>query len=170
VGKACENIVVRECEMKDGHGGVALGSEGSGSIRNVFIDHCRMNSPNLQRALRLKTNTFRGGAYENVYFTNCTVGQVAEAVVEVDFFYPEYDNKEGRGGPFRPSVRNIVVENVTSQKSRRALYLRGYPNAPVRGVRLERCAFNDVAENDLIENVEDLLLVDVKRNGKAMVR
>jgi len=170
VGKPCENIVVRECNMRDGHGEIALGSEGSGSIRNVFIDHCRMDSPNLQRALRLKTNSFRGGSYENVYFTNCTVGQVAEAVVEVDFFYPEYDNKEGRGGPFRPSVRNIVVENVTSQKSKRALYLRGYPNAPVSGVRLEHCSFDDVAENDLIENVEDLRLEDVKRNGKEMVR
>jgi len=170
VAKACENLVIRDCDMKDGHGGVALGSEGSGSIRNVFIDRCRMDSPNLQRALRLKTNTFRGGSYENVYFTNCTVGQVAEAVVEVDFFYPEYENKEGRGGPFRPTVKNVVVENVTSKKSRRALYLRGYPSAPVSGVRLENCSFDDVAEPDLIENVDDLQLKNVKRNGKLMTR
>ena len=54
VGVACENIVIRDCTMKDGHGGVSLGSEGSGGIHNVFVDNCRMNSPNLQRALRLK--------------------------------------------------------------------------------------------------------------------
>jgi polygalacturonase len=170
VGAACENIVVRDCTMKDGHGGVALGSEGSGGIRNVFIDQCRMDSPNLERALRLKTNTFRGGAYENVYFTNCTVGQVAESVVEVDFFYPEGDNKEGRGGAFRPAVRNVVVENVTSRTSKRAVYFRGYPNAPVSGVRLAHCTFGNVTEADVIENVEDLRLEDVKRNGKEMTR
>ena len=170
VGVPCENIVVRDCTMKDGHGGVSLGSEGSGGIRNVFIDQCRMDSPNLERALRLKTNTFRGGAYENVYFTNSTVGQVSESVVEVDFFYPEGDNEEGRGGAFRPVVRNVVVENVTSRTSRRAVYFRGYPNAPVSGVRLSHCAFSNVTEADVIENVEDLRLEDVRRNGKEMTR
>jgi polygalacturonase len=166
VGVACENIVIRDCTMKDGHGGVSLGSEGSGGIHNVFVDNCRMDSPNLQRALRLKTNSFRGGSYENVYFTNVTVGQVAEAVIEVDFFYPEYANREGRGGPFQPLVKNVVVERVISQKSKRALYLRGYPDAPVSGVRIAHCSFNNVAENDVIENVKGLDLEDVKRNGK----
>jgi polygalacturonase len=168
VGAACENIVIRDCTMKDGHGGVSLGSEGSGGIHNIFVDNCRMDSPNLQRALRLKTNSFRGGSYENVYFTNITVGQVAEAVIEVDFFYPEYANREGRGGPFQPLVKNVVVENVTSQKSKRVLYLRGYPDAPVSGVRIAHCSFHNVAENDVIENVKDLQLEDVKRNGKEM--
>lgn len=170
VGVACENIVVRNCTMHDGHGGVSLGSEGSGGIHNVFIDNCRMDSPHLQRALRLKTNTFRGGSYENVYFTNSTVGQVAEAVVEVDFFYPEYDNREGRGGPFQPKVSNVVVDHVTSQGSKRAVYLRGYENAPVSGVRLAHCTFNNVKDVDVIENVKDLQLEDVKRNGKEMTR
>ena len=170
VGAACENLVIRDCTMKDGHGGVALGSEGSGGIHNVFIDNCRMDSPRLQRALRLKTNTFRGGSYENVYFTNTTVGQVAENVVEVDFFYPEYANREGRGGPFQPVVRNVVVENVTSRSSKRAVYLRGYENAPVSGVRLAHCNFDNVTADDVIENVKDLQLVDVKRNGKEMTR
>jgi polygalacturonase len=168
IGVACENIVIRDCTMKDGHGGVSLGSEGSGGIHNVFVDNCRMDSPNLERALRLKTNSFRGGSYENVYFTNVTVGQVAEAVIEVDFFYPEYANREGRGGPFQPLVKNVVVEHVTSQKSKRAVYLRGYPDAPLSGVRIAHCSFNNVGENDVIENVKDLQLEDVKRNGKEM--
>jgi len=170
VGVPCENIVIRDCTMKDGHGGVSLGSEGSGGIRNVFIDRCRMDSPNLQRALRLKTNSFRGGSYDNVYFTNITVGQVAESVIEVDFFYPEYANREGRGGPFTPSVSNVVVENVTSRTSKRAVYLRGYENAPVSGVRMAHCAFGNVTGDDVIENVKALSLEDVKRNDKEMTR
>jgi len=170
VGAACENLIIRDCTMKDGHGGVSLGSEGSGGIHNVFVDNCRMDSPHLQRALRLKTNSFRGGSYENVYFTNVTVGQVAEAVVEVDFFYPEYANRDGRGGGFQPLVKNVVVEHVTSQTSKRAVYLRGYENAPVSGVRIAHCSFGNVTQDDVIENVKDLVLDDVKRNGKEMTR
>jgi len=168
VGAACENIIIRNCIMKDGHGGVSLGSEGSGGIHNVIVDNCRMDSPHLQRALRLKTNSFRGGSYENVYFTNITIGQVAEAVIEVDFFYPEYAIRDGRGGGFQPLVKNVVVENVTSQTSKRAVYLRGYENAPVSGVRIAHCSFGNVTQDDVIENVKGLQLEDVKRNGKEM--
>src|SRR5947209_4417758 len=61
VGVASENIVIRGCTMKDGHGGVVVGSEISGGCRNVFVEDCRMDSPNLDRALRFKSNARRGG-------------------------------------------------------------------------------------------------------------
>jgi len=163
VNVACENIVVRNCRMKDGHGGVSIGSEVSGGIRNVFMENNRMDSPHLDRALRIKTNSHRGGDLENFYFRNNTVGEVARAVVDIDFYY-----EEGPGGPFTPSVRNVVVENVTSQRSRYALYLRGYENARIAGVRVSHCVFNNVAEPDVIENVASLDLVDDVRNGKPM--
>jgi len=163
VNVACENIVVRNCRMKDGHGGVSIGSEVSGGIRNVFIENNTMNSPHLERALRIKTNSHRGGDLEDFYFRNNTVGEVARAVIDIDFYY-----EEGPGGPFTPSVRNVVVENVTSQRSRYALYLRGYENAKISGVRVAHCAFNNVAEPDVIENVASLDLVDDLRNGKPM--
>jgi polygalacturonase len=161
----CQNLVIRNCSMKDGHGGVSIGSEVSGDVRNVFVDHCRMDSPNLDRALRLKSNTYRGGVMENIYLTNNTVGQVAEAVVDIDFNY-----EEGNGGPHNPIVRNVVVENVSSGKSKYALYLRGFPNAPITGVRLIDCTFNNVAQPNVIENVGGLELDGVKRNGHPMTR
>ncbi|HEX6963157.1 MAG TPA: glycoside hydrolase family 28 protein, partial [Lacipirellula sp.] len=71
-----ENIVVRNCTMKDGHGGVTLGSEMSGGIRNVFVEDCYMSSPNLERGIRLKSNTRRGGYLENMFVRNVEVGEV----------------------------------------------------------------------------------------------
>ena len=47
-----ENVIIRDCSMKDGHGGVTIGSEISGGARNVFAERCRMDSPQLDRALR----------------------------------------------------------------------------------------------------------------------
>lgn len=163
-----ENIVVRDCTMKDGHGGVSLGSEGSGGIRNIFVDKCRMDSPHLNYAMRIKTNTFRGGVTENVYFTNTTVGQVSDSVLEVTYFYPEGDDREGRGGPFKPVVRNVTLEHITSQKSKRAVNFRGYENAPITGIRLAHCSFDNAAEENVIEHVDGLQIEDVKRNGQAM--
>jgi polygalacturonase len=158
-----ENVIVRGCTMKDGHGGVSIGSESAGGVRNVFVERCRMDSPRLDRALRIKTNSYRGGFTENVFFRNATVGQVAFAVVDIDFNY-----EEGAGGPFRPVVRNIVVEDVACKKSRYALYLRGFKDAPIENVRLRHCDFENATEADMVENVTGLKLEDVTRNGKRL--
>lgn len=56
-----ENIIIQNCKMLDGHGGVVIGSEISAGVRNVFVENCIMDSPNLERAIRIKTNSKRGG-------------------------------------------------------------------------------------------------------------
>ena len=157
-----ENVVIRDCSMKDGHGGVVIGSEISGGARNVFAERCRMDSPRLDRALRLKTNSVRGGIIEGIHMRDVTVGQVAEAVVTIDFFY-----EEGDTGKYPPVVRDIDVRNVTSQKSQYALLLRGYQHAPIRGVRIADCRFDGVAKPDVLEAVRYLQLANVPINGKV---
>jgi len=133
----------------------------SGGVRNVFAEDCRMDSPNLDRALRLKTNAVRGGFIENVYMRNVTIGQVADAVVHTDFYY-----EEGANGPFLPRVENIVVQGVTCTRSKYALYLRAFPAAPIKGVTLERCTFDSVQQPNRLENVRDLTMRNVSINGK----
>src|SRR6266704_6885698 len=56
IGLPSENLVIRHCVMRDGHGGVTIGSEISGGCRNVFVENCRMDSASLDRVLRLKSN------------------------------------------------------------------------------------------------------------------
>jgi polygalacturonase len=158
-----ENVIVRDCVMKDGHGGVTIGSEISGGARNIFVEGCRMDSPQLDRALRFKSNSQRGGVIERVYMRNVTVGQVKEAIVSIDFNY-----EEGDTGDFPPLVRNIEVRNVTSSKSQYALYLRGFPRAVIHDVRLTDCTFQNVAKPDVLENVKDVVLRNVKVNGSAI--
>jgi polygalacturonase len=157
------NLIIRNCDMKDGHGGVSIGSEASGGVRNVFIENCRMSSPTLERALRIKTNSYRGGAIENICFQNVTAGQVAEAVIEIDFYY-----EEGEGGPFKPVVGNVVVSNVTCQKSKYGVYLRGYKNAPIRGLTMTNCTFANAEKGNVLENVESVKMTNVTVNGKQV--
>jgi polygalacturonase len=157
-----ENIVIRGCEMKDGHGGLTIGSEMSGGVRKVFIESCKLSSPNLNEALRFKTNAMRGGTIEQIYIRNITIGDVSDAVLQVDFTY-----EEGEKGPERPVVRDIDIRNVTCEKSVYALQLRGFGSSPIRGVRMTDCTFNHVEKANILDHVEGLRLANVKINGKA---
>ena len=92
---------------------------------------------------------------------NVDVGQVADSVITIDFFY-----EEAEAGGFTPVVRNVAVSNVKSSKSKYALYLRGFKNAPISGLRVEDCTFDNVAQASVLENVRELTLRKVRINGK----
>jgi polygalacturonase len=158
-----ENIIVRNCEMRDGHGGVTIGSEISGGVRNVFAESCRMDSPNLDRALRFKNNAARGGVLEHVYMRNVTVGQVADAVLQIDYLY-----EEGPNGAFTPIVRDVEMRNVTSSRSQYALYLRGIERGEIANVRIIDCTFDNVAKPNLIERVDGLTMRNTRINGQVV--
>ena len=158
-----QNVVVRDCTMRDGHGGVVIGSEMSGGARNIFAERCQMDSPNLERVLRIKTNSIRGGFVEGVYMRDVTAGQVADAVVRVNFLY-----EEGDAGDHPPTVRDIDVRRVTSQSSTYALYLIGYPESPIQNIHLSDCQFVGVEEQSVIQHVDDLTFDDVTVNGRAL--
>ena len=160
-----ENIVIRGCRMKDGHGGITIGSEISGGVRNLYADDCTMDSPNLETALRFKNNAVRGGLLENIFFRNITVGQVAHAVLTVDFNY-----EEGAKGKYTPVVRNLSVQNLKSGRSRLALDVQGFENAPVYDLRLKDCTFENVERPAIVKNVSGLKLENVKVNGSVVDR
>jgi polygalacturonase len=152
-----ENIVIQGCTMKDGHGGVVIGSEVSGSVRNVYAEDCSMDSPHLDRVLRIKTNAVRGGVIENVFMRNVKVGQVAEAVLKIDFYY-----EEGDKGSFTPIVRNVEMKNVESDKSQFGIWIRAYDRSPAMNISVDHCVFKNVAEPNILDNVKDLSLIDVQ--------
>jgi polygalacturonase len=155
-----ENIIVRNCEMRDGHGGVTVGSEISGGCWNVFAYDCRMDSPRLDRVLRLKNNAMRGGLLEHIYMRDIIVGQVASAILSIDFTY-----EEGNKGSFTPIARDIELRRVTSRRSQYALELRGFSNAPIDNVRVIDCHFADVAKGSIVEHVNRLDLHGTTING-----
>lgn len=133
---------MRNCVMKDGHGGVVIGSEISGGCNNVFVENCKMDSPNLDRILRIKTNSCRGGVIENIYMRNVEVGQCAEAVLKINL---DYEPKEiGRRG-FYPTVRNVYMENVTCQKSKYGIMVVAFDSLTnVYNINLKNCKFDGV--------------------------
>jgi polygalacturonase len=163
VNARSENIVIQDCHMQDGHGGVTIGSEISGGVRNVFAENCRMDSPRLDSAVRIKNNAMRGGVLENIHVRNIEIGEVAQAGLSIDFFY-----EEGEAGKFTPVVRNVDLRNLTTRKAQYALYLRGFKNAPIADVHLVDCNLQGVERPNVLENVRDLHLSNVHVNGKLV--
>jgi polygalacturonase len=150
-----ERIVVRGCRMRAGHGGVTIGSEVSGSVRDVFVEKCSMSSPDLERGIRLKTNAMRGGTIENVFVRDVEIGEAGSAI-DIDMLY-----EEGAAGPFTPVVRNVVVDRMTVGRARYAFFVRGLAVSPVRGLTVRDSAFRGVAKGSRLEHVEDLVLRNV---------
>ncbi len=142
-----ENVVIRNCVMKDGHGGVVLGSECTGGIRNVFVEDCTMDSPSLDRALRFKDNAVRGGILENVFMRNVKIGRVGEAVLTIDLLY-----EEGAKGGFKPIVRNVQLDNIRSSGSPRVMYIRGFEGAVIDGIRISNSTFEGVTETEVLSS------------------
>lgn len=159
----CENVIIRRCKMQSGHGALTIGSQISGGVRYVFAEDCQMSSPVLDHAIRFKNNALRGGVIEHIYFRKITVGQVAHAVVTVDFNY-----EEGANGPFKPVLRDVVIENVIAEKAVYGIDAQGLAGAPAYDITLRNCTFDHVEKPNIIKHVKDLKLENVRMNGKKV--
>ncbi len=160
-----ENFVIRNCVMKDGHGGVVLGSECTGGIRNIFVANCEMDSLNLDRALRFKDNAVRGGILENVFMRNVKIGRVSEAVLTIDLLY-----EEGAKGEFQPMVRNVQLDHITSSGSPRILYIRGFAGAVIDNIRISDSVFNSVTETEVVQHAGTITFRNVTVNPAKAAR
>ena len=141
-----KNIIIRRCEMKNGHGGVVVGSEISGGCQNVFAHDCVMDSPELERVLRIKTNSCRGGIIENINMRNIKVGVCKESVLKINL---DYEPKEVCCRGNFPTVRNIYMENVTSEQSKYGVQIIGLEeDTYVYDVTVKDCHFNGVKDGN----------------------
>ena len=146
--KPSENIIIRNCEMQNGHGGVVIGSEITGGCRNLFAENCKMDSPDLDRVVRIKTNTCRGGIIENIYARNIEVGQCGESVLKINL---DYEPKEICCRGFAPTVRNINIENITCNKSKYGVLIVALDSVTnVYDINVKNCRFNGVEKGNKI--------------------
>ena len=143
-----KNIIIRNCEMKNGHGGVVVGSEISGGCQNVYAHDCVMDSPELERVLRIKTNSCRGGIIENINMRNIKVGVCKESVLKINL---DYEHNEICCRGYYPTVRNVYMENVTSEKSKYGVQIIGLEeDTYVYDINVKNCRFNGVKDGNFM--------------------
>ncbi|MBQ8300959.1 MAG: glycoside hydrolase family 28 protein [Clostridia bacterium] len=140
----CENIVVTNCTMLNGHGGVVIGSEMSGGVRNVTISNCVFNGTD--RGIRMKTRRKRGGYIEDVIISNILMDKVFVPFV-INGYYQcggtdpndmELFNLEKNPlSDDTPLIRNINISNIRAKNvTASAGYIYAIPEQPVEGLTL----------------------------------
>jgi polygalacturonase len=159
----CQNLVIQNCTFKAGHGGVAVGSETSGGIKNVFAENCRFDSPNLDMAMRFKTNPARGGYIENVYLRHCRV-KTAKVGIHMTLRYASSGALEGDSVPIirNINIRNSTFENLTKQ----AIFIEGYSKSNlITDVTIANCNFIHAGEKSFVTNAARVYLTGTQGSG-----
>jgi polygalacturonase len=136
VGKPTENVTVRDCTFARGHGTVVLGSEMSGGVRNVLAEN--LTADGTDAGVRIKTRRGRGGTIENVVYRNMTLKNIKKQAITIDMFYDVGNNPNvDQSGPEGiPIIRNVTVENLNCDNADTAIVIRGLPDSPITGVKL----------------------------------
>lgn len=163
-----ENVIVRNCRMENGHGGVVVGSEISGGFKNLFVEDCVMDSPELDRVIRIKTNSCRGGEIRDIFVRNVKVGRCKEAVLKINLVY---DKKEICQRDFPPTVRNVFLQNVTCNESKYGVKIEGFEDlCNIHNIVVEDCSFNGVTTggNSIEGLTEGVKFINLKINGKTV--
>lgn len=163
IARPAENHIVEGCEMKDGHGGVVIGSEIAGGARNIYAINCTMDSPQLERVLRLKTSSSRGGIIENIFMKDVKVGTYKDAAITCNMFYEN-------PGRFIPTIRNIWVENLdVARGGEFGIFVNAYESSPVQNLKLVNCNIRGVKVPMQMDFVKGLSLENVTINGTSAV-
>lgn len=137
VNRPAEDILIEKCHFAYGHGGVAIGSEMSGGIRNIEIRDCLVDSQNWA-PIRFKTQPSRGGVVENITYRNIKLDNTRKAF-EFDMAWRMIDSKPATRA--LPIVRNIKIINVSGTADAVG-NISGLEGSPIQGVQFENCNIN----------------------------
>jgi hypothetical protein len=131
VGQPTQNVVVRRIRATGGQGGITVGSETSGGVRNVLVHDCQFES--LGAGIRMKSARGRGGVVENVVFQDITMrGNIGDAI-QLTTHFSTFVSPDGRP----PTLKNIRIRNVTCEHAMTAVRMIGLPDAHLQDITLE---------------------------------
>ena len=160
VNVPCQNVVVENCDFANGHGGITIGSEMTGGVRNVYARDLTMNSANLQAGHRIKTNTLRGGYVLNTNVYRVTAGTVGGPLLLIQGTY------NGQTGDFPPDVTGITLADWTVDTCAGLWSIVGASAAdPVGTATLENIAITASTAANSAQNITDLVVDDVTVGG-----
>jgi polygalacturonase len=132
VNRPSENITISNCVMARGHGGVVIGSEMSGGVRNVVVDNCVFTQTD--RGIRLKSSRGRGGVVEDMRVNNIIMKDVVCPFTINMFYYNNVNNPKQPVNEGTPIFRDLHFSNITVKNTDFAGFFAGLPELPVEGI------------------------------------
>lgn len=160
-----QNYTITNCTMLSGHGGVVIGSEMSGGVKNIVISNCVFDGTD--RGIRIKTTRGRGGVVEDIRVDNIIMKNIREQAIVLDMAYskttPEPVSER------TPKFRNIRLSNITAY-TRDAIFINGLEEMPVQEFSVQDAYF-EAESGIVIRKAKDIELKNVRiatRRGAAV--
>lgn len=146
-GVPCENLIIRNNIVYHGHGGVTVGSEMSGGVRNMHVSNCTFMGTDV--GLRFKSNRGRGGVVENIFISDIRMINIPTHAISFDLYYGgqsvsemlESGNEQSLAKPEpvtveTPHFKNISIKNITVKGALQAVFLQGLPEMNLENIQL----------------------------------
>ena len=147
-GLPTENLIVKNCIVYHGHGGVTIGSEMSGGVRNLHVSNCTFIGTDV--GLRFKSNRGRGGVVQNIYISNIEMINIPAQAISFDLFYGGKSASEAMDeGDVRveqaiqpvseetPQFKNIFIREVNCKGAFQGIFMQGLPEMNLENIQLE---------------------------------
>ena len=158
-----QNLVIQNCNFANGHGGITLGSEMTGGVKNVYARDLTMNSANLQAGHRIKTNTLRGGYALNSNVYRVTAGTVGGPLLLIQ------GNYNAQTGDFPPDITGITLADWTVGSCEGIWSLIGASATdPVGTITLDDLTITASTAANSAQYVSNLVVEDVTVGGVAV--
>jgi len=146
-GVACENLVIRKNIVYHGHGGVTVGSEMSGGVKNMHVSDCTFIGTDV--GLRFKSNRGRGGVVEGIFISGIQMKDIPTFAISFNLYYggrsaSEMLEEEGvevfaQPQPVSeetPQFKDIKISDITVSGAGQAVQLQGLPEMNLENVSL----------------------------------
>jgi len=147
-GKPNENLIVKNCIVYHGHGGVTVGSEMSGGVRNLHVSNCTFMGTDV--GLRFKSNRGRGGVVENIYISDIEMINIPTQAISFNLYYSgrsaSEDIEAGDNSSVEkllpvteetPQFKNIFIHDVNCKGALQGIFLQGLPEMMLENIQLE---------------------------------
>ncbi len=145
-----ENVRITCCRMERGHGGIVIGSEVLGGVRNVYAADLKLY--HTDRGIRIKTKRIRGGKIEDITAERIYMEDVICPIV-INCYYRGTTRQEDyevcsdlrwrQPDKHTPVIERLYFKNIKATGIRAAAaYIQGLPESPVnncifRGLNFE---------------------------------
>jgi len=152
-GRPTENLIISDCVVYRGHGGVTVGSEMSGGVKNMKVDNCNFIGTDV--GLRFKSKRGRGGIVENIWISNIFMKDIPTDALSFNLYYGGVAPAEDKSADEKmknsqmikadettPAFRNIFMKNIFCSGAKDAVILQGLPEMPIKNIQIENVVFN----------------------------
>lgn len=143
VGKPTENVVIRDCRGRVGHGGIVIGSETAGGIRNILAHDCSFVGTD--RIVRIKTQRGRGGDIAHMWFRNLTGDSIKLEAIHLNMLYSGTRLPALQVNEATPQLHDIHFSNIALTSGQGyAIEILGLPEMPVAQVTFDSLSLTSV--------------------------